>query len=92
MNPNRDLLTSIGYKVASIEEIANFSPAAFSPHRSPNVTDRYSCVSSVELLEALNTLGWTPNYTRQNGSALTPATWSASQTLTLGSWTSNLIK
>jgi len=68
MNPNRDLLTSIGYKVASIEEIANFSPAAFSPHRSPNVTDRYSFVSSVELLEALNTLGWTPNYTRQNGS------------------------
>lgn len=68
MNANRDLLTSIGYKVASIEEISNFSPAAFAPHRSPNVTDRYSFVSSVELLEALNTLGWTPNYTRQNGS------------------------
>jgi len=68
MNLYRDLLTSIGYKVASIEEIAKFSPAAFSPNESPKVSDRYSFVPTIELLEAFDKLGWTPTYTRQNGS------------------------
>jgi len=68
MNPHRDLLTSIGYKVASIEEISKFSPAAFAPNESPRVSDRYSFVPTVELLDAFDKLGWTPTYTRQNGS------------------------
>lgn len=63
-------LTSIGYKVASIEEIAQFSPAVFTSNKSIGLSNRYSFVSTVELLNAFSKLGWMPSYTRQNGSGL----------------------
>lgn len=68
MNAN-NLLTSIGYKVSNIEEVGKFAPAAIVDHKSPaGLSDRYSFVSTVELLEAFNKLGWSPAYARQNGS------------------------
>ena len=63
-------ITSIGYKVASIDEIVNYSPAAFAPNESPRVSDRYSFVPTIELLYAFEKLGWNPTYTRQNGTGM----------------------
>jgi len=63
-------ITSIGYKVASIDEIRNHAPAAFSEHKSPNVTDRYSFVPTLDLLNAFDSLGWNPTYARQNGTGV----------------------
>ena len=60
-------ITSIGYKVASIDEIRNHAPAAFSAHESPKVSDRYSFVPTLDLLTAFDALGWNPAYARQNG-------------------------
>jgi len=67
MAQNVNLLTSIGYKVSTIDEIRNYSPAVFSEHRSPKVSNRYSFVPTDELLMAFESLGWNPTYTRQNG-------------------------
>lgn len=64
---NQINLTSIGYSVSSIEDVRNFSPAAFSNHESPKLSKRYSFVPTVELLNAFDTLGWAPTHTRQNG-------------------------
>jgi len=61
-------ITSIGYRVTSLDEIRNHAPAAFAGNKSPNVSDRYSFVPTVELLEAFSNLGWNPTYARQNGS------------------------
>jgi len=60
-------ITSIGYKVATIDEIRNYAPAAFSPNESPKVSDRYSFVPTLDLLNAFDSLGWNPTYARQNG-------------------------
>ena len=68
MSQDLNPLTSIGYKVASIEDIVKYSPAAFSTHESPKVSNRYSFVPTLELLYALEKLNWNPTHTRQNGS------------------------
>jgi len=60
-------ITSIGYKVSSIDEIRDHAPAAFSAHESPKVSDRYSFVPTLDLLTAFDALGWHPTYARQNG-------------------------
>jgi hypothetical protein len=60
-------ITSIGYKVATIDEIRNYAPAAFAPNESPKVSDRYSFVPTIDLLNAFESLGWNPTYARQNG-------------------------
>jgi len=61
------ILTSIGYKVASLEEIRQASPAAFTNHESPKLSKRYSFVPTYDLLEAFDALGWSPTFARQNG-------------------------
>jgi len=60
-------ITSIGYKVSSIEDVRNHAPAAFAPHESEKLSKRYSFVPTVDLLTAFLALGWNPSYTRQNG-------------------------
>lgn len=60
-------ITSIGYKVSSIDEIRNHAPAAFSSHESEKLSKRYSFVPTVELLTAFLAIGWNPSYARQNG-------------------------
>ena len=61
-------LTIIGYKVATLDEIAQYAPSAFSSHPSNKVSDRYSFVSTGELLNGFEKLGWKPTHVRQNGS------------------------
>lgn len=60
-------LTSLGYKVESIEDVRSYAPAAFTSQKGPGLSDRYSFASTVELLESLEKLGWTPSMARQNG-------------------------
>ena len=62
-------LTSIGYPTQTLDDIRKFAPAAFTEHKSPNVTNRYSYVPTYELLEAFYKLGWLPTHSRQNGSS-----------------------
>jgi len=61
------LLTSIGYPVNSIAEIKDFAPAVFAKNESPKLSDRYSFVPTLELLNAFDKFGWTPTHVRQNG-------------------------
>lgn len=63
-------VTSIGYRVSTIDEIMNYSPSVFCDHRSPKVSDKYSFISTKELIDSFEKFGWTPNYTRQNGKSL----------------------
>lgn len=60
-------LTSIGYKVTTLDEIRACAPAAFSGHESPKLSDRYSFVPTGELLEAFAKTNWLPAYAKQNG-------------------------
>lgn len=62
-------LTSIGYRVTTLEDIRNHAPAVLTEHKSPHVSDRYSYVPTYELLEAFDKLGWSPTYVRQQGSS-----------------------
>ncbi len=63
-------LTSIGYKIESIEDIQNYAPAACTDHKSPRVSDKYSFVSTMDILQNFNKLGWHPTYARQSGKDL----------------------
>jgi len=63
------LLTSIGYKVSTLEDVKTYAPAAFSLHENPNLSERYSFVPTHELLAAFESLNWHPAYARQNGSS-----------------------
>jgi hypothetical protein len=60
-------LTSIGYKVSTIEDIRNHAPAVFSGNESPKLSDRYSFVPTYDLITALEKTGWLPSYVKQNG-------------------------
>lgn len=60
-------LTSIGYKVSTIDEIRNHAPSAFSNHESPKLSNRYSFVSTYDILEAFGKINWHPTYAKQNG-------------------------
>jgi len=62
------ILTSIGYDVASLEEVRQHAPAAFAEHKSPERSEKYSFVSTADLLRVFERLGWSPTYARQNGS------------------------
>jgi hypothetical protein len=60
-------LTSIGYKVSTIEDIRNHAPAVFSGNESPKLSDRYSFVPTYDLITALEKTGWLPSHVKQNG-------------------------
>ena len=60
-------LSSIGYKVATMEEIQNYAPAALASHPSTKVSEKYSFVSTKQLLNGFEKLGWEPTHVRQNG-------------------------
>jgi len=67
MNPQ---LSSIGFKAATLEEIQQYSPAAFATSKSSNVSEKYSFVPTYELLDAFSKLNWNPTHTRQVGRKL----------------------
>ena len=60
-------LSSIGYKVATLDEIASYAPSVFASHPSDKVSPKYSFVPTGELLSGFEKLGWTPTHVRQNG-------------------------
>lgn len=62
-------LTTIGYKVTSLEDLRNHVPAAFSEHESPKLSERYSFVPTKEMLRAFDKIGWSPVYGKQQGTA-----------------------
>jgi len=62
-------LTSIGYKVQTIEDLRNHVPAAFSKHESPKLSERYSFVPTDDLIVAFEKTGWLPTFAKQNGSS-----------------------
>lgn len=64
---NENSLTSIGYKVVTLDDIRNFAPAAFSEKESPKLSDRYSFVPTYDLLDAFQKVNWFPAYAKQQG-------------------------
>lgn len=63
-------ISTIGFKVATLDDIQQYSPAAFATSKSSNVSDKYSFVPTYELLEAFGKLNWNPTHTRQVGKKL----------------------
>ena len=56
---NVDLdLTSIGYKVNTLEDLKLWVPAAFSKIAHPERTDKYTHFSTEDFLEAFEEIGW----------------------------------
>jgi len=64
---SQSTLSSIGYRVSSLEDLEKFVPAAFSNKIAPDLTDRYSYFSTEAFLEAFAKLGWEPYSAKQNG-------------------------
>jgi hypothetical protein len=60
-------LTSIGYSIKDLNDLHICVPAAFSTNESPTLSDRYSFVSTSELISALEKTGWLPVFGKQNG-------------------------
>ena len=64
---NTQTLTPLGYKTLTIDQVKTHVPAAFSTHADPRVSEKYSFVSTEELLHTFEKLGWTPTNSKQNG-------------------------
>lgn len=60
-------LSSIGYKILSREDLKSNVPAAFAEHPHPDRTDRYSFISTIDLLDTFEKIGWTPYSAKQHG-------------------------
>lgn len=60
-------LSSVGYKIQNREDLENHVPAAFATHPHPERSDRYSFVSTVDLLGTFEKLGWIPFSAKQHG-------------------------
>lgn len=60
-------LTSVGYRVANKEELKSVAPAAFAGDHHPERSDRYSFVSTEELVDTLTQNGWDLFSAKQNG-------------------------
>jgi hypothetical protein len=67
MNPQHTELTSIGYKITSMEDLKEQVPAAFATSYHPERSERYSLFSTAEFLDTLSKLGWTPYSAKQQG-------------------------
>lgn len=63
----RTSVSSIGHKVTTLDEIYDHSPSAFATNKSPKLSERYSFVSTLELLEAFSKNDWNATHTRQVG-------------------------
>ena len=60
-------LTSIGYRVNNLEELAQYAPAVFATKPAAGVTGRYSFISTNEIVEKVLDLGWELHSAKQNG-------------------------
>lgn len=62
-----DPMRFLGHRTETLEQIKAVAPAAFATDPSPKASDRYSFVSTVELLNSFEKLGWMPHSTKQFG-------------------------
>jgi hypothetical protein len=62
-----NLLTGIGYRIDSLDGLKEVAPAAFAGDHHPERTDRYSFVSTEELVNCLISNGWDLFSAKQNG-------------------------
>jgi hypothetical protein len=60
-------LSSVGYKIGSREDLQNHIPAAFAVNPHPDRTERYSFVSTIDLLDTFEKLGWIAYSAKQHG-------------------------
>jgi len=60
-------LTSIGYRVKTLEELKEYAPAVFANEPASGVTGRYSFISTNEIVEKVMDLGWELHSAKQNG-------------------------
>jgi len=60
-------LTSIGYRVHTLEELKEYAPAVYATKPDPNVTNRYSFIPTNEIVEKILSLGWELHSAKQNG-------------------------
>ena len=65
-NPMRFL----GHSTTTLDEIKQYVPAVFTTEPHPKVSDRYSFVSTAQLLESFEKLGWFPHSSRQSGKSI----------------------
>lgn len=70
MTQSSSPLTTIGYPVATLDDLRNYVPAAFSEQESPKLSDRYSFVSTRDMIEAFDKIGWHPAYAKQQGNTV----------------------
>lgn len=63
INPMRFL----GHSVSNRDEIKEHAPAVFASGPSEKVSSRYSFISTIELLDAFEKLGWSPHSVKQMG-------------------------
>jgi hypothetical protein len=60
-------LLSLGYPISDVEDIKKYAPSVFSEHANAKLSNRYSFVSTNELLNDFDKLGWKPTHVKQNG-------------------------
>jgi Domain of unknown function (DUF932) len=59
----------IGKKTLNLDEVKTVAPAAFSSSKAPQRSEKYSFVSTEELLKAFENLGWKPFSAKQVGNS-----------------------
>lgn len=62
-----DPMRFLGHRTETLDEIRNVAPAAFATAPTPKASERYSFVSTIDLLNAFEKLGWFPHSTKQIG-------------------------
>jgi len=60
-------LTTVGFKVKTLDELNHVVPAAFATNHDPRRSDKYSFVSTEELLNLFSKFGWEVFSGKQNG-------------------------
>jgi hypothetical protein len=60
-------LTSIGYRVKTMEDLRKYAPAVFSEEAAPGVTGKYSFIKTEEIVSKILDLGWELHTAKQNG-------------------------
>ena len=60
-------MSFLGHPTANLDEVKQYVPAAFATSPHEDRSERYSFVSTVELLNALEKFGWVPHSAKQNG-------------------------
>lgn len=60
-------LSSVGYKIQSLDELRQFVPAAFAEGPHPDRSDRYTFVSTIDLINTFEKIGWKVFSAKQHG-------------------------